>query len=98
MIRKVLLAATLAAFMATPAWATPGSDHGPSAKQQPAQSQKCKPWLDPPAFYIHAGDQIYYDVPEEHRRPLTSEYRLAYREAFFYDEDFRGFCEWGGYR
>ncbi len=40
---------------------------------------------DPPAFMIHAGDQIYYDFPLPRRAPDLEEYRRAYREAFFED-------------
>ena len=44
------------------------------------------PWLDAPSFFVHAGDQIYYDFPEADRTPETDEYTLAYREAWFEDE------------
>jgi phosphodiesterase/alkaline phosphatase D-like protein len=40
-----------------------------------------------PAFMIHAGDQIYFDVPFPKREPALDAYRLAYREAFFEDPD-----------
>jgi phosphodiesterase/alkaline phosphatase D-like protein len=42
-------------------------------------------WYKPPSFFIHAGDQIYYDFPFEDREPSRDEYRLAYREAWFDD-------------
>jgi hypothetical protein len=44
------------------------------------------PWYDSPAFFIHAGDQIYYDFPDVYRQPDRKEYRLAYREAWFEDD------------
>ena len=44
-----------------------------------------KQWYTPPSFFLHAGDQIYYDFPDVAREPKRSEYRLAYREAWFYD-------------
>ena len=44
-----------------------------------------KEWYSPPSFFLHAGDQIYYDFPDVNRKPEKSEYRLAYREAWFYD-------------
>lgn len=44
------------------------------------------PWYQPPSFFIHAGDQIYYDFPVVDRRPDKNEYRLAYREAWFDDD------------
>ena len=44
------------------------------------------PWFDAPSFFVHAGDQIYYDFPEADRAPDTDEYMLAYREAWFEDE------------
>lgn len=45
-----------------------------------------RPWYDRPAFFIHAGDQIYYDFPTEARPPKRKEYARDYREAWF-DED-----------
>ena len=44
------------------------------------------PWHGPPSFFLHAGDQIYYDFPWETREPQRAQYRLAYREAWFDDE------------
>jgi PhoD-like phosphatase len=44
-----------------------------------------------PAFMIHAGDQIYFDFPEPRRKPQVAEYRLAYREAWFEDEELKRF-------
>jgi phosphodiesterase/alkaline phosphatase D-like protein len=46
-------------------------------------------WYEPPSFFIHAGDQIYYDFPEARRAPDRNEYRLAYREAWFEDDALR---------
>ena len=43
------------------------------------------PWYVPPSFFLHAGDQIYYDFPDVDRIPDRNEYRLSYREAWFYD-------------
>lgn len=40
-----------------------------------------------PAFMIHAGDQIYFDIDLERRRPDREEYRRAYRQAWFEDDD-----------
>ncbi len=48
--------------------------------------EKGREWYEPPAFFIHAGDQIYYDFPHEDRAPDRREYRLAYREAWFDDQ------------
>ena len=42
-------------------------------------------YADTPSFFLHAGDQIYYDFPQTDREPDTKEYRLAYREAWFDD-------------
>ena len=44
-----------------------------------------KKWYSPPSFFLHAGDQIYYDFPDVDREPDRNEYRVAYREALFYD-------------
>jgi phosphodiesterase/alkaline phosphatase D-like protein len=43
----------------------------------------------PPAFMIHAGDQIYFDIPFPRRVPTLAAYRLAYREAWFEDPSLR---------
>ena len=48
-----------------------------------------RPWFEPPSFFMHAGDQIYFDFPSPGRPPSSTEYRLAYREAWFEDEAFR---------
>ena len=53
------------------------------------QSVAAKPWHQPPAFFIHAGDQIYYDFPSETVEPDRDKYRLAYREAWFDDHQNR---------
>lgn len=42
-----------------------------------------------PAFMIHAGDQIYFDIDVPARAATTEEYRRAYRQAWFEDEDTR---------
>jgi hypothetical protein len=46
-------------------------------------------WYEPPSFFIHAGDQIYYDFPDPERAPKAKEYRLAYHEAWFEDDALR---------
>ncbi len=59
---------------------------------------KGKPWYDPPKFMIHAGDQIYFDIPRPTRSPNRNEYRLAYREAWFDDPDARhALAQWSNY-
>jgi phosphodiesterase/alkaline phosphatase D-like protein len=45
----------------------------------------------PAAFAIHAGDQIYFDVPFPRRKPSVEEYRRAYREAWSEDPDLQIF-------
>jgi phosphodiesterase/alkaline phosphatase D-like protein len=50
-----------------------------------AQVLAGRQWYKRPSFFIHAGDQIYYDFPYEDRKPDRNEYRLAYREAWFDD-------------
>ena len=45
-----------------------------------------QPWHDKPDFFIHAGDQIYFDFPDTDRAPDRAEYQLAYREAWFDDD------------
>jgi len=47
------------------------------------------PWFSRPSFFLHAGDQIYYDFPTPDRAPSPAEYRDAYREAWFEDESLR---------
>lgn len=54
-----------------------------------AQGWRGPEWYDNPSFFIHAGDQIYYDFPTEKRRPDRNEYRLAYREAWSDDSSNR---------
>ncbi len=49
------------------------------------RAERCHPWYERPSFFIHAGDQIYYDFPTEKRRPDRDQYRLAYREAWIDD-------------
>ncbi len=41
---------------------------------------------DPPAFMIHCGDQIYYDVDFPPRRGKKRDYRRNYRQAWFDDD------------
>ena len=53
------------------------------------QAAAGRPWFKPPSFFIHAGDQIYFDFPTPSRKPNRSEYRLAYREAWFEDDALR---------
>ena len=43
-------------------------------------------WFQPPSFFLHGGDQIYYDFPHPYRPPDRRDYRRAYREAWFEDE------------
>ncbi len=50
-----------------------------------------------PAFTIHAGDQIYFDVPEINRVPHKERYREAYREAWFEDRYQRAFLRRGSH-
>ncbi len=50
-----------------------------------AAAPHCSWYADTPSFFLHAGDQIYYDFPKADREPDTDEYRLAYREAWFDD-------------
>ena len=59
----------------------------------------CKPdWgYDKPAFTIHAGDQIYYDVPNVKRVPEVEGYWSAYREAWFEDRYQRSFLARGSH-
>ncbi len=45
-----------------------------------------RPWYGRPSFFLHAGDQIYYDFPAPDRAPSRDEDRLAYREAWFEDD------------
>ncbi|MEN8182441.1 MAG: alkaline phosphatase D family protein, partial [Myxococcota bacterium] len=45
----------------------------------------------PPEFMIHAGDQIYFDFPFPQQAPTDAAYRLAYKEAWFEDEQLRRF-------
>lgn len=47
--------------------------------------QAAEPWHERPSFFMHAGDQIYFDFPDPVRVPTLDEYRLAYREAWFED-------------
>jgi hypothetical protein len=44
---------------------------------------------DRPRFMIHAGDQIYYDIPIPRRAPEIAEYRRTYRQTWFEDEELR---------
>lgn len=48
-----------------------------------------RPWFEPPSFFVHAGDQIYFDFPSPSRKPDREEYRSAYRDAWFEDEPLR---------
>ena len=45
----------------------------------------------PAAFAIHAGDQIYFDVPYPRRKPTVGEYRRSYRQTWSEDEGARSF-------
>jgi phosphodiesterase/alkaline phosphatase D-like protein len=51
--------------------------------------QRGRQWYREPCFFIHAGDQIYYDFPDPAREPNADQYRIAYREAWFEDEPLR---------
>jgi hypothetical protein len=53
------------------------------------KSYRGRPWYEPPSFFIHAGDQIYYDFPRKSRVPDRDRYRLAYVEAWSDDESAR---------
>ena len=61
-------------------------DEAPKRIGEIRKSVRCHPWYQRPAFFIHAGDQIYYDFPTEKLVPDRNHYRLAYREAWFDDE------------
>ena len=52
-------------------------------------ARRGRQWYHRPSFFIHAGDQIYYDFPEPRREPRVEDYRLAYREAWFEDDALR---------
>jgi len=55
-------------------------------------------WYPKPAFFLHAGDQIYYDVPHQDLAPDRKAYRTAYREAWFEDDSLRRLLsEWPQY-
>jgi phosphodiesterase/alkaline phosphatase D-like protein len=68
------------------------SANGPDTEQIPVgtvlSALANQRWYDDkvPSFFLHAGDQIYYDFPTEGRKPDKNEYRLAYREAWFDDD------------
>lgn len=53
------------------------------------EAKRARPWFESPAFFIHAGDQIYYDVPFPDRKPARKEYRRSYHEAWFDDASAR---------
>ena len=44
-----------------------------------------------PAFMIHAGDQIYFDLDIPQRQPVAEEYRRSYRQTWLEDPDARDF-------
>jgi hypothetical protein len=46
---------------------------------------------DPPRFTIHAGDQIYFDIPFPNLAPSHDEYRRTYRQTWFEDPKLRQF-------
>jgi hypothetical protein len=55
-------------------------------------------WYDNPDFFLHVGDQIYYDFPRPDRHPDRDEYRLSYREAWVDDDAARYFlANWPHY-
>jgi hypothetical protein len=62
------------------------SDHDATRLGTITKVSRAAPWYERPAFFIHAGDQIYYDFPNGDRPPDKGKYRLAYREAWFDDE------------
>jgi phosphodiesterase/alkaline phosphatase D-like protein len=47
--------------------------------------------LRQPAFMIHGGDQIYFDIDVPPRPAIAEEYRRAYRQAWFDDEEAQKF-------
>lgn len=64
----------------------PGSDEAEKKSVGCVHSHgAATPWFERPAFFIHAGDQIYYDFPSETVEPDRDKYRRAYREAWFDD-------------
>jgi phosphodiesterase/alkaline phosphatase D-like protein len=62
-----------------------GSDDGTKSYGRIVRVESGRQWYDRPSFFIHAGDQIYYDFPHETRPPDRKEYRMSYREAWFDD-------------
>src|SRR5262245_40585822 len=44
-----------------------------------------------PAFMIHAGDQIYFDLDIPQRDPIAEEYRRSYRQSWLEDPEARDF-------
>ena len=40
-------------------------------------AREAQPWYEQPSFFVHAGDQIYYDFPFPDREPAQKDYRLA---------------------
>jgi hypothetical protein len=44
-----------------------------------------------PAFMIHAGDQIYFDIDFPQRKPCVTEYWRTYRQTWFEDPKAREF-------
>lgn len=60
----------------------------PSPFQQVLENAVYKPGAaGRPAFMIHCGDQIYFDVDFPERRGEKEDYRRNYRQAWFDDED-----------
>jgi hypothetical protein len=64
-------------------------DGRPERRFTIAGARRTRPWFSRPAFFIHAGDQIYYDVPFPDRPPARKEYRRSYHEAWFDDASAR---------
>lgn len=67
------------------------SDDGKRFFGRVTTSEKGYPWVERPRFFLHVGDQIYYDFPQDRRTPVLDDYRLAYREAWFDDQSNRYF-------
>ena len=59
----------------------------PLARVRERAREVSHPAVPHPAFMVHAGDQIYFDVDLPAPTPDLVEYRRAYRQAWFEDPD-----------
>jgi phosphodiesterase/alkaline phosphatase D-like protein len=62
------------------------SDGNPPVIGKVTEAYEQAPWYRAPSFFLHVGDQIYYDFPDEQKPPAREDYRIAYREAWFADD------------